>query len=184
VSATARSAAPRRRFWAEAERGAADMETRSCGEEDGIKTFGEAARTVSLNGACRAAGGDLWSSSGLPPGGPRAKKLLPITFAFSLHCLRHRRHGWRERPKAKRPEQRSCRLRSRFNGASWAHVHTAVANFDRSARHQVSTSLSAADTCCRTRSCGPPGDLAEAAPARGGGASRWVAPPTHNSVPQ
>lgn len=62
-------------------------------------------------------------------------------------------------------------LRNRFNGASWALVHTAVANFDRSARDQVSESLSAADTCCRTRSCGPPGGFAEAASARGGGAS-------------
>jgi hypothetical protein len=140
ASATARSAAPRRRFWAEADRETADMETRSCGEEDDIKTFGGAARTVSLNGACRAAGGDLWSSSGLHPGGLRAKKLLSVLestradgsfqhpshsrslaignleialetliAAFAPHCLRHRRHGWRERPEAKRLKLRPCR---------------------------------------------------------------------------
>ena len=49
MTATARSAAPRRRLWAEAERETADTETRSCGEEDEVKTFGEVASTVSGN---------------------------------------------------------------------------------------------------------------------------------------
>jgi hypothetical protein len=67
------------------------MEKRSCGEEDAIKTFGGAARTVSLNGACRAAGGDLQDSLGLHPkqheGRASIEPAVPVG-AFWCRCAR------------------------------------------------------------------------------------------------